>query len=61
MQENFDVDIDVKEYDLIEEIKKNKIKTIVLDEAHHLKSEWWQSMTNVIKELENITIISLKK
>lgn len=59
LQENFDADVDVKEYDLIEEIKKNKIKTIVLDEAHHLKSEWWQSLTNVIKELENITIISL--
>ena len=59
LQENFDADVDVKEYDLINEIKKNKISTIVLDEAHHLKSEWWQSLTSVIKEIENITIISL--
>ena len=59
LQENFSTEVDIKEYDLIKEIKKNKITTIVLDEAHHLKSEWWQSLTNVIKELENITIISL--
>lgn len=59
IEENINIEIDVKEYDLIDEIKKNKISTIVLDEAHHLKSEWWQSLTSVIKELENITIISL--
>ena len=59
LQENQNIDIDVKEYDLIEEIKKNKITTIILDEAHHLKSEWWQSLTSVIKELKDITIISL--
>ena len=59
LEENIEPDIDIKEYDLIKEIKKNNISTIILDEAHHLKSEWWQSLTNVLKELDNITIISL--
>lgn len=49
----------VKAYDLIEEIKKSNISTIVLDEAHHLKSEWWKSLSKVIESLNNIKMISL--
>lgn len=49
----------IKSYNLIEEIKKNNISTIVLDEAHHLKSEWWKSLSKVIESLNNIKIISL--
>jgi len=59
VQEEFCSDVDIKTYDLIEQIKKNNISTIVLDEAHHLKSEWWQSLTKVMESLENITLISL--
>ncbi len=59
MEEEVKNNIDVKEYDLVSELKKNKISTIVLDEAHHLKSEWWQSLTKVIEELQDVTIISL--
>ena len=58
-EEKIETNIDVKTYDLISEINKNKIKTIVLDEAHHLKSEWWQSLTKVIEEIKDVTIISL--
>lgn len=39
-------------------IKKNNIKTIVLDEAHHLKNEWWKCLFE-IKKAEDITVISL--
>lgn len=54
------VDINiVKEYDLAAELKKNNISTIVLDEAHHLKSEWWKSLTEVISKFSDIKIISL--
>lgn len=49
----------IKSYDLIQEIKKNNISTIVLDEAHHLKSEWWKSLTDVISSLNNVKLISL--
>lgn len=59
LEENVETNIDIKVYDLVAELKKNKISTIVLDEAHHLKSEWWQSLTKVIEELGDVTIISL--
>lgn len=59
IEEKLETDIDIKIYDLISEIKKNNISTIILDEAHHLKSEWRKSLTKVIDELQNVTIISL--
>lgn len=47
------------EYDLIQELKVKKINTIVLDEAHHLRAEWWKSLCQVIKEIPDIKVISL--
>ena len=47
------------EYDLIAELKAKNIKLIVLDEAHHLRTEWWKSLTAVLKTIENIRTISL--
>ncbi len=49
----------IETYDIVKELKKQNIKTIVLDEAHHLKSEWWNSLKAVLSELPDITIISL--
>lgn len=43
---------------LVNFIKKNNIKTIVLDEAHHLKNEWWKCLFE-IKKADDITVISL--
>lgn len=47
------------EYDLIQELRDKKISTIVLDEAHHLRSEWWKSLCEVIKEIKDVKVISL--
>ena len=47
------------EYDLIQALKANNIKTIVLDEAHHLRAEWWKSLCKVLNSLEDIKVISL--
>lgn len=47
------------EYDLVQNLKDNKIKTIVLDEAHHLRAEWWKSLCEVINSLEGIKVVSL--
>lgn len=48
-----------KKLNEIAEILINQnIKTVVLDEAHHLKNEWWATLTK-IKELLNPTIIGL--
>ncbi|MCK0155889.1 DEAD/DEAH box helicase family protein [Cellulophaga sp. F20128] len=43
---------------LIGFIQQNGIKTVVLDEAHHLKNEWWKCLFE-IKKAADITIISL--
>lgn len=47
-----------KEQTLVDFIHKNAINTIVLDEAHHLKNEWWKSLI-ALKQIEGLTIISL--
>ena len=47
------------DYNLVQELKDKNIKTIVLDEAHHLRAEWWKSLCEVIKGLEDVKVISL--
>lgn len=47
------------EYDLIGELNANNIEVVVLDEAHHLRSAWWKSLTDVLKSLNNIKTIAL--
>ena len=36
--------------------KMQNIKVIVVDEAHHLKNEWWQTLTKVKETLEPIIV-----
>ncbi|MCF2137880.1 MAG: DEAD/DEAH box helicase family protein [Candidatus Thorarchaeota archaeon] len=45
--------------DLVEALQNAGIGTLVLDEAHHLRSSWWKSLTSVIDRLANIKIIAL--
>lgn len=52
-------EIEQIEYDLIQVLKDKNIKTIVLDEAHHLRAEWWKSLCDVIKLIDDIKVISL--
>ncbi len=59
LKEVIDTDIDVKTYNLIKELKSHNIKTIVLDEAHHLKNEWWNSLIKVIEAIGDVVIVSL--
>ncbi len=35
------------------------IKTVVLDEAHHLRSSWWKSLTTLIEDLGDIRLLAL--
>jgi superfamily II DNA or RNA helicase len=37
-------------------LKSQSIKTIVVDEAHHLKNEWWQTLTKVKEKLEPVIV-----
>ena len=38
---------------LVDFIQKHKIETLVLDEAHHLKNEWWHCLFQ-LKALKNV-------
>ena len=52
--------VDYASLDLIAEIKRYGIKTICLDEAHHLQNEWQKALENFITALEGeIKIIAL--
>jgi superfamily II DNA or RNA helicase len=49
---------DNAEEQLLKFIKKHKIQTLVLDEAHHLKNEWWNTLFQ-LKGIDGLTIVSL--
>ncbi len=51
---------DYSSFDLLSEIRKAGIKTICLDEAHHLKSEWQKALEKFVEKLgSDVTIIAL--
>lgn len=51
---------DFSEFDLMAQVKKAGIKTLCLDEAHHLKSEWQRALEKFIGLLgTDVTVISL--
>lgn len=51
---------DFSGFDLMKTIKTSGIKTICLDEAHHLRSEWQKALEEFIKKLgTEVTVISL--
>ena len=41
---------------IVSGLKSQNIKTIVVDEAHHLKNEWWQTLTKVKEKLDPIIV-----
>lgn len=57
---NEEEEIDYSNIDLFKIIKDKKIKTICLDEAHHLQNEWQKALEQFVKGLDkDIKIISL--
>lgn len=57
-EENRDEETSLEPKEIIELLKTQNIGTIVVDEAHHLKNAWWQSLTEV-KQALNPTIVGL--
>ncbi len=52
--------LDFSNFNIFAEIKKAGIKTICLDEAHHLKSEWQKALEKFVEMLgKDVTIIAL--
>ncbi|MBS9463967.1 DEAD/DEAH box helicase family protein [Flagellimonas sp. 389] len=41
---------------IVSGLKSQNIKTIVVDEAHHLKSEWWQTLIKVKEKLAPVIV-----
>lgn len=50
---------DYSDFDFYQTIKAAGIRTLCLDEAHHLRSEWWKALEELVKKEKNLTIISL--
>lgn len=50
---------DYGSFDFFQEVKASNIKTLCLDEAHHLRSEWWKALEELVKKEPDMTIISL--
>lgn len=52
-------DEDYTAFDFFATMKAAGIKTLCLDEAHHLRSEWWKALEELVKKETDMTIISL--
>lgn len=46
-------------YDLLAAIRAKNIQTLILDEAHHLRKEWWRVLIKLKKEIDVATVVSL--
>ena len=44
---------------VVEILRNAGIQTIVLDEAHHLRTNWWASITFLVNSFKDITIVAL--
>ena len=44
---------------LLKELNRLGIRTLVLDEAHHLRNEWWRCLVDVKKHLADPVVVAL--
>ena len=52
-------EVDFRDFHIFGAIQAAGVRTICLDEAHHLRSEWWKALEAFVKELSGMTIIAL--
>lgn len=45
--------------DLFQALQQAGIRTLCLDEAHHLRNEWWKALDTLVQKLPELTVISL--
>ncbi len=45
--------------ELIDLLRSVNLRTLVLDEAHHLRTNWWKSLVKLMDSIENLTLLSL--
>tara|TARA_B100000949_G_scaffold235237_1_gene257243 strand:+ start:1032 stop:3752 length:2721 start_codon:yes stop_codon:yes gene_type:complete len=41
---------------IIKGLREQNVKTIVVDEAHHLKNEWWQTLTKIKEQIDPVIV-----
>ena len=46
-------------FDLVNTVKEAGVRTICLDECHHLKNEWWKALETFMEEMGDVTVIAL--
>ncbi|TQV72091.1 DEAD/DEAH box helicase [Aliikangiella marina] len=52
--------LDIDEVDnFIETIKAQSIQVIIMDEAHHLRAEWWKAIERVFSSIPELVLVSL--
>lgn len=51
--------VDFHDFRIFEAVKRAGVGTICLDEAHHLRSEWWKALETFMKGVGDVTVISL--
>ncbi|MDZ8118694.1 DEAD/DEAH box helicase family protein [Pontiella agarivorans] len=44
---------------VIETFKQHQVKVIILDEAHHLRAEWWKVLDQVCREIPDLVLVAL--
>lgn len=44
---------------VIDSLKRAGVRTLILDEAHHLRAEWWKALRQIVDAIENMQVISL--
>jgi len=51
--------VDFSKFDIYQAVREAGIRTVCLDEAHHLRSEWWKALEEFLKKMPEATLISL--
>ena len=44
---------------VIETFLKHQVQVIILDEAHHLRAEWWKVLDQLCNEIPDLTLVAL--
>ena len=43
----------------LEAFLNHQVQVIILDEAHHLRAEWWKVLDQVCNEIPDLTLVAL--
>ena len=53
------IDVSEPKNDIIQALFKQNFQTLILDEAHHLRTSWWKTLMGFRKKLKSPTIVAL--